>query len=402
MAIRSAVGRLTLVTVLAALVGGFATASPVSNAAILQPSAVTTLSKDLLAFTNDVATLGTSTYATNYAGEAMSPAGQLIVYSVPSGDETFLNAMRNAAASTRTSGYVVVPVGHSWAEMDGLTQRIARDNGWLRQQGVQLAEWGPDPASNKVVLSLRSYSQSAEQALIARYGADLISVDHTDAQPATRTGRYNDTSPYFGGDAIWFENHPPRTIQCTSGLTVIGNRSGATFVLTAGHCIGQTVHTNFDSPRVMGPVSGISFTNGGFDLKTVRTNALGIVWSDSGRVGYSVVGTLAPAVGGQIAFGGAVSQEQRNFVVQKTNQCVTFSTDGLTTCHVGIAFRSGILGCVGGDSGGPVYQHTPGNFSNVRAVGIILGRRGLFGSTCIYQEIGPALAQVNSHIATSR
>lgn len=400
MTIRSTAGRLTLITLLAALTAGFVTAAPASSAAASQPSGETTQSKDILAFTNDVATLGTSTYADNYAGEMMSPTGQLIVYTVASGNQAFLDAMRKAASSTGTSGYAVVPVGHSWAELDRLTQRIAGDAAQLQQQGIEPVEWGPDPASNKVVVSLESYSPAAEQALIAHYGADWISVDPTDAQPATRTDRYNDTAPYFAGDAIWIDNQRPR-LYCTSGLTVIGNRSGAPFVLTAGHCGGQVVRTNLRNPRVMGPVTAVHFTNRGFDLETVRTNASGVVWTDDDTGGYSVVGTLSPAVGGQIAFGGAVSKEQRNFVVQKTNQCVRFSTDGLITCHVGIAFRGGIVGCVGGDSGGPVYQHTPGNFRNVRAVGIILGRMGLIGSRCIYQEIGPALTQVNSHIATS-
>ena len=71
---------------------------------------------------------------------------------------------------------------------------------------------------------------------------------------------FGDSSPFNGGDAIWF-NHPappPIGYDCTSGFPVRDGNVNA--VVTAGHCypsggVGNTTYTNAASHHEIGVVN---------------------------------------------------------------------------------------------------------------------------------------------------
>jgi hypothetical protein len=70
----------------------------------------------------------------------------------------------------------VVDVVHTWAELEDLTLKIARDAPGWRVRGITLARWGPMAESNTVIIELRSHTEAAAQALYDAYGADWVTV----------------------------------------------------------------------------------------------------------------------------------------------------------------------------------------------------------------------------------
>jgi hypothetical protein len=70
----------------------------------------------------------------------------------------------------------VVDVARTWAELEQLMLKIARDAPEWRARGITLAVWGPKAELNKVLIELRSPTEAAAQALYDTYGADWITV----------------------------------------------------------------------------------------------------------------------------------------------------------------------------------------------------------------------------------
>lgn len=66
------------------------------------------------------------------------------------------------------------PVRHSLRELKTLTARIDGDT-W-RDQGINLSSWGPDEATNVVVITLTKYRPEAAKQLADAYGSTWIRV----------------------------------------------------------------------------------------------------------------------------------------------------------------------------------------------------------------------------------
>ena len=123
--------------------------------------------------------LGTTKFQSAYGGQDRSPSGRLVIYVVAAQGDAFLPAVRDEAARSPQADYNVAYVPHSWAQLNALTIQIARDRARWRERGIELARWGPDAASSKVVITLRSYTAAAERELLAGYGPDWVSVSPT-------------------------------------------------------------------------------------------------------------------------------------------------------------------------------------------------------------------------------
>ncbi len=349
-------------------------------------------------FASQVDAIGTTTYAGAYAGQQAAPSGRLIIYAVASSAAAFLAAVRSAAARSPGASYAVKPVAHSWAQLDGLTQTIASQAARLRVQGVRLAQWGPDPASNTVAITLQHYTPAAARALAARYGTGMVSVSRA-SRPALFTSyadRFSDFPPFYGGDYIWNN----AGVNCTSGLAFVAHRSGNTYSLTAGHCGGRSWYTNTSTPYLFGRTS-TNYLRSGYDIESVRSDAAGLVWSNT-STSYGVVGAISPSAGQRVSFDGAITGQVRGVTILHTNVCLEINYGGTeyTACHIAIAEKQGTTVCEQGDSGAPVYQHTAANFNNVEAVGIFVAGYGPARSfLCAYEMIGPVLAKVHGTIA---
>lgn len=52
--------------------------------------------------------------------------------------------------------------------------RLRADRDWLAAQGVELAQFGPDPGSGQVRVYLVQYTERARQLLADRYGSAIM------------------------------------------------------------------------------------------------------------------------------------------------------------------------------------------------------------------------------------
>jgi hypothetical protein len=100
-----------------------------------------------------------------YAGEAIGPGGVVRVYVTRAGARRVEYALRDALGPSRTAGYRVIVVHHSGAALERTTLRIAR----ARLPGIELVEWGPDPASQTVLAHVRGNPVAAAERLHAAF-----------------------------------------------------------------------------------------------------------------------------------------------------------------------------------------------------------------------------------------
>ena len=361
-------------------------------------------------FSTTVATLGaTAKFESGYGGQINAATGGVAVLYVVRGHAAGLLAAMRGEADAADAGYRVVYVPHSWAVLEALTTKIAQQVPRWRARGIELAKWGPDPAASKVVVWLRAYSPAAAQQLRSAYGADLVSVSHTPMSQRvdSAANKYYDVPPFFGGDRIFAYPSSGGTVECTSGFVMLGNaHPGNHWVLTSGHCGRQTWLTNWTTHYTLGSTSTDYLAGAGgstdIDVQTIGANAVGQVWGDTGT--YDPFTIFQAPAGQYVCLDGADpkpgSPSGLECGVQVTEQgpfCL-ITSDGLIHCQLGEAYDQNRQVCLGGDSGGPVFQRqSSGN--KVEAVGIITADSG--GHTCYYTLITAIMSTTNTHLDTN-
>jgi hypothetical protein len=313
--------------------------------------------------------------------------------------------VRDEAAHNAGAEYAVAYVPHSWAQLNALTMKIARqEKARWRARGIQLARWGPDAASSKVVIELRSYAAAAGRELLANYRPGWVSVSHKSLnQRMVFMDRYYDYAPFYGGDAI-FPNASKPEVYCTDAFTMLGNIHPSNhFLLTAGHCGSRYPwYTNFSSKHVLGNTSTNYFNGFGgrttTDTQTVGpANAWGTVWGNTTNTYYPYT-TLHPARGAGICFDGAVTGLVCNVPVTRAGPFCE-PIEGYDDCNLGEAYSSSSVITQPGDSGGPVFQRTS-NDNQIKAVGTI-SAGSPDGHTCDYTLIGSIQTVTNTHLDTN-
>jgi hypothetical protein len=101
----------------------------------------------------------------------------------------------------------------------------------------------PDPARNRVIITVGALSDALLNALAARYGTDAIAIRVDPTVAEATFGRQADASPFYGGAAIAMI-HRVRMVDerygfCTDGVPwMIGSSVEGMF--TAGHCALNT------------------------------------------------------------------------------------------------------------------------------------------------------------------
>ncbi len=355
-------------------------------------------------FETRIETLGTTQFQSAYGGLGSSSSGSPVIYVVAAHGAAFLSAVRDEATRNAEAKYAVSYVPHSWAQLNALTMKIAgEEKARWRQRGIQLARWGPDAASSKVVIELQSYTAVAERELLSSYGPAWVSVSHKSLkQSVVFMDRYFDRAPFFGGDAI-FPNAGNPQVYCTSAFTMLGNNHPSNhYALTAGHCGSRHPwRTNFHSLHPLGNTSRNYFHGFGgstaTDIQTVGpANLWGQVWGNSTTV-YFPYTTLHPTATTPITFDGARTGTVFGVSVVIAGPFCRI-IGGLDVCNLGEGFSSRHTVCQPGDSGGPVFQRTNSNF--IKAVGTITAASS-DGRTCLYTLIGAIQSVTNTHLDTN-
>jgi hypothetical protein len=369
------------------------------------------------ALMDQVNTVGILKFPDSYEGVRALSLDELVVYAVSRHADLsrLLSKMPHHGITIR-----IQVVQHSYQQLEALTLRIARDRRALAASGVALQSWGPDSASDSVLVTLAGSPgaaspeivAAARQALQAKFGRSWITVSPTRLPLAvadTATRDY-DSSPVSAGDYVYYSTLGG---YCTDAFGTTAN-GGAhhTYILSAGHC-GPGSVTDYDNGLAIGSVAtqyldALSSDNLDFETIKASVSASGTVWyGETGSSSdYDVNGTTTPAVGTTMTFDG----EQRGdgqitgVLVGMANGCVTVTDSYYGTyqvCDAGsgsLNASNGIQVCVSRDSGGPTYVRTTD--PNVDAAGTIVASTDN-GYVCYFQEITKELSAANLTLITA-
>jgi hypothetical protein len=107
-------------------------------------------------------------FGRSYGGYVTNPHGDTSIYVTRAGMRAMAAAL--ARAGVPVSRYRLVDVTHSQASLERLTMELAHDQAALESQGIRTEQWGPDAASNTVLVLIAHYTAAQARSLQARYG----------------------------------------------------------------------------------------------------------------------------------------------------------------------------------------------------------------------------------------
>lgn len=376
-------------------------------------------------FSSQVQTFGDSKYSTTFAGARIA-AGKFHVYVLARHDSAFLKAV--AEADSAKIPYTVTRVDHSWAAQMATRNEIAAQVAQFGRQGIALKWWGPDSEADAKVevalttptghqlsmlraavarlrsdgamrqafrlprgtgVALGTYTQVAAAVLTAELPAPTgITVLPKLGGPIHTTAGDADSSPFFGGDEIWYETG--NVEGCGGGFSV--NSGSTQYEITAAHCtypydgLGTghdwyTCHTESggNCTYSLGEVNSVWWNNNrDFELVSttaVGKSALGYTWINRSGNAWSMNGYEDPAVGGGVTSDGGESGAIYGNTVINADTCLSEEyapNEYHTVCNAVNITNNGISPCVSGDSGGPIVERES-NPTNAYAVAIIDG-----------------------------
>ncbi len=268
--------RIHVQIVMSLALGAAALAVPLASASAASPTPSSTKTPPaggaapdgdpaVVAFSSQVETIGEEQYPDSFAGAVLTPSGVTDVYALVASDSGLVSAI-NAA---NTSGFPVTVIGvsRSWSQLEAVNSALLQAHSSLQSQGIDLAEFGPDPASNSVVATVANPTNGDVSALAAAVGAQVSSSNYSSEvlgllesqfgqgitvqmqSPGVHVSaaydRNNDISPYYDGDQIY--GSVGIAPLCTSGFNMEGKGSGNTYMYTAGHCGTGTWRTGAES-----------------------------------------------------------------------------------------------------------------------------------------------------------
>jgi hypothetical protein len=250
--------------------------------------------------------------------------------------------------------------------------------------GVRIGYLRPT-LDGRLQVGVRSDVAAAASRLGAQYGSAVRVV--ADTEPTHLAAfRYNDTSPWNGGDFIYHFTSASSWSDCSSGIPVHDATNGTNYMLTASHCfwdfggVGTSVRNGYIRVDTNGPYSGSSTTLIGSvtknsnltsgsttqDVALIKTatsrNIFVAAWNSQG---FGIqVGRATNHVGDQVCqSGGFDGQICGGIVIRALNQTVcptgeVFCVKNLVQANNSTA---GTVALGQGDSGGPVYSYTGSN-----------------------------------------
>jgi hypothetical protein len=270
-------------------------------------------------------------------------------------------ALRRAIESEANGVPVTLrTVAHSEAQLQAVQAKITHDLAYWTRRGIRITAWGPDVTSDKVSVTLATYSAGAAAEITGRYGGSWVAVSPEAITVKPSSGRTDDFSPWFGGDEVvhflYTSGGNNYYSICTSGF---GLQSGSTYyVPTAGHCIESNFSSDFYNPGggSFGTFAGYTTTHDTMIIQASGAN--GVIWSDPTSVTRTVTAVASTdPVNGLICTDGYTNREVCSVKIEKTNQNVTYAINGVNTTVTNTVYAcqtSSKNAFSPGDSGGPV------------------------------------------------
>ena len=225
----------------------------------------------------------------------------------------------------------------------------------------------------------RALSADASRAVLrSAYDGVVASVSTTatatPAHPYYAGWRFNDYSPWYGGDRI--------LEGCTTGFPAIYN--GAMKMMTAAHCGGNgtVFHNGPNSSGGWGTLGSVVYNNGNTDIAVIdvasSVNSINVGPAQNSSI-RAVAAWEHPVVGSYLCQSGSYTGETCGLRVVDTNQsqCISWFLWWCTSYQqpmtdVVNSAGSGSYAAGHGDSGAPVYWYDA--VGNVHAVGQVHGQ----------------------------
>ncbi|NUT97286.1 MAG: S1 family peptidase [Saccharothrix sp.] len=293
---------------------------------------------------------------------------------------------------------------HSLTDLNRIRAALQDDDSLTSADGTRVGV-GVNPDTNSVEVSADVVTPGLTAAG-QRFGAAVRVIEQAKPQPVL--GRFNDTSPYYGGDRIG-----NREGTCTYGFSLT-NLYGIRYGITAGHCFtdGAGVALTRWFPGTdnsgtgyadFGQVKFRRYANDLLDNELVGSDVQdygGLVWVDANLRAdpaerLPVHSAQNSCIGCQVWVNGSFSGK-RLMTINRNPGCVT-NSQNVRTCGMWTATPAdgGGPACNPGDSGGPVFAYD--GRGGIIAVGIISAQGG---STCYFTSVPDILRSWQSTITT--
>lgn len=245
---------------------------------------------------------------------------------------------------------------------DGTLKALSKQLENASRRGDVSYEFHYDAESDTMAVTGNLGSSELPAAAVSSGKVTFTSTAGIDLQ-----SRYYDTTPFWGGAAIY----RPDGGRCSTAFAV-KNSAGTRYMVTAGHCgdVGTTWRTA-NGTYVGQTVSRASYPT--WDLELIGGSSYGsyVYMGDSTGYGSKVLGAGDPVVGTYYCMSGTTTNENCGKKVTSTNATLCTSNG----CTPGLASYAGGSLTQPGDSGGPLVLKAS---NGVYARGV---HKGINGST---------------------
>ena len=325
-------------------------------------------------------------FPSQYGGIFLSNNNADINISVTSQSPEFVAFVNTLAPSGSVTYLSVV---NTWSELLALQQKIEDSITELSSEGIDVAGLYADPSSNRVVIEVKALTADEDDSLTQSFGLGDLLVEGVSSAGAgiPLASRDNDSSPFNVGDNV-MGLHSSTYTDCSTGYSM--TLSGVSHILTAAHCFpsGASVSNElFDSDTStvvgggasMGSVTAVDTTASGTDSEYLSGAGsdlltIGAIGSPVTEYVHALTG-VTPGETGLCASGG-LSGQVCGITVFTTTNCLTnlyylnssWTPVTRTACSLIRVYTSGPAIAGQGDSGGPMYLVSGGDYY---AIGLI-------------------------------
>jgi hypothetical protein len=303
-------------------------------------------------------------YASTFSGLVNNGNNAITIYETRANNamhEWVTKRFQDAAASSGTDPALIPRVTYKTTGLGGLTLKLLfglKDTimaavGTLKPLGISVESIGVQDGSNRIVVGVSTSIPLAQRLLETLFGNGHILV--IEWKLTNEADRYNDSSPWNGGDQAVSEG--TNFTSCTTGFGVHDNSHH--YLTTAGHCNAHSWWNTWagfpirNGSTFLGNTSGsvwngVYFGNRVDTQKILTPDSSDIVWTGSATRRY-IAAPLDVAQGDPTCIEGSFS----------LTECGTiYATDfgeGGTEYLVALSNGSTVFG----DSGAPSWRTSP-------------------------------------------
>jgi hypothetical protein len=309
----------------------------------------------------------------------------------------------------------VVPVTYSAAQLQAITGKIGTDTQLQQvaaQAGSTITVWYADPSTDTAVIGFSKVTAAETAEVKAEFGdaarviaqqpanpdvlripageslAQALKKEGVNVKPATSSGPEYDSSPWYGGDPIEFQENG-HTSACTAGYEFNGGKMS-----TAGHCAANPDRFWYNGNQNQGQTYGTTYTvqfgNGRTDMQLLSGSYDPAIWAGpNGDTAEVVSGSGGVAMGGGTCDSGSDFGMNCDGHITEIDATLQFCENGSCWNEIDqdVATDPSGDGCLvePGESGAPVFTSTSRNAP--WAIGTITGALGNNCNEAIFNDM---------------